>query len=149
MTPESSEECQREIDHLRRHELDFDELFVDAIDPNDGEVVARLYLQFRAPFSSRRQEGYGMTHQDQTKGPVKWQYDFSITEDDSARVLHEFSNEYSAMKCEPSLSYSKEHDKFRDAELRRQAEHDADGDAVLNEKIENAMQPTADGTPRR
>jgi hypothetical protein len=112
MTPESSEECQREIDHLRRHELDFDELFVDAIDPNDGEVVARLYLQFRAPFSSRRQEGYGMTHQDQTKGPVKWQYDFSITEDDSARVLHEFSNEYSAMKCEPSLSYSKEHGTF-------------------------------------
>ena len=39
MTPTTCEECQREIDHLRDHEPDFDELYVDAIDPSSGKVV--------------------------------------------------------------------------------------------------------------
>ena len=129
MPPETREQCQAEIDHLRRDEPDFDELLVDAIDPDTREVVARLYLQFRSPFHSRRQEGYAMTHQDPTK-PQKWRHNYSIDEDDPARVLHAFNAEYSAMKLHPSLSSSRQHEKMRDTQLRRQAEQAADQDAA-------------------
>ncbi len=128
MPPETREQCQAEIDHLRRDEPDFDELLVDAIDPDTREVVARLYLQFRSPFRSRRQEGYAMTHQDPAK-PQKWQYNYSMDENDPAQVLHAFNSKYRAMKLELFLSSSRQHEKMRDAQLRRRAEQAADQDA--------------------
>src|SRR5438270_7083746 len=105
MTPITLEECQAEIESLRRKQPDFDELFVDVRDPAGKDIVARLYLQFRDPFSSLRQEGYELTHQKPGK-TEKWQYNFSMSESDAARVLHEFNSKYAGMDFEPSLSSS-------------------------------------------
>src|SRR3954463_7718949 len=57
MTPMTLQECQVGINNLRLQEPDADAVIEEAIDPNTQEIVARLYLQFRDPFHSFRQEG--------------------------------------------------------------------------------------------
>ena len=138
MTPITLEECQAEIESLRRKQPDFDELFVDVRDPAGKDIVARLYLQFRDPFSSLRQEGYELTHQKPGK-TEKWQYNFSMSESDAARVLHEFNSKYARMDFEPSLSSSNRHERERDEELRRNAERAADEDALVEKRVRELM----------
>ncbi len=128
LAPKTLEDCQHEIDQLRLHSPDFDLLFVDALHPETGTLIARLRCQFRAPYSCGVQTG-ALLPKDPSDDAEKWQYRFSITADGPAHVLHAFLTEYSAMKTEPSLSYTDRHDKMRDEQLRQQAESTADEDA--------------------
>lgn len=127
------EECQREIDRLRDHEPDFDELYVDAIDPLSSKIVERFFCKFRPPFRARVQD-YDLLHQGSDQVQQKWRYRFVIPDDESTLVkqFHIFMSENAkkGMKLDPSLSYSKHWDKQRDAELRCQAEQAADDDAA-------------------
>jgi hypothetical protein len=142
MTPTTFEECQREINHLRRHEVEFDELFVDAIDPASGQVTERFYCKFRPPFSARVQD-YDLIHQDPKKTQQKWRYCFVIPNDEATLVgqfqIFMSGNAKKGMELECSLSCGDLLDRQRDAELRRQAEQAADEDAALNERTEEVM----------
>src|SRR3954470_4254184 len=120
MNPMTMQECEVGITNVRLQEPDFDALIEEAIDPKTQEVVARLYLQFRDPFHSFRQEGYAATHQKPGK-TQKGQYNFAIGPDDPARILHEFNTRYADMRLEATLVCTDGHEKRRDEELRLRA----------------------------
>lgn len=125
------ERCREEIAHLRSACPDYDLLYVDAV--QQGEVVARLRCQFRPPYGCGVQHGKLLNQSEQS---TQWQYRFAIDESCPARVLYEFLREHQTVTFNMALDYSKQHDKFRDEQLKLQTERCAEADSITNELIE-------------
>src|SRR5882672_5798493 len=106
MAPATLEQCQHEIDRLRDNAMDFDELFVDAIDPDTGNVVERFYCKFRPPFRALVQD-HDLLQQDASKTQQKWRYRFVIPDVEATLVqqFHAFTSQHTmkGMNLEPSL----------------------------------------------